>query len=371
MPAKVLVFKGIINLPLSTYTTSYPFDQAGWAWSKSLLPLDFNATISANPGVDPPPGFAGHIFDTLLGPSRFTGGTVGPFDNRYAKALYTGNGHMQVIARNSPVFSDKIYGMNFTFPFGFNFSVTPLWTTLLTVTGTNTGAWSPYVDAGYQTDFGIFGSYYTNPGLVNRYVQFNGDNITPLRTSYMLGYFNSQGPFDAAGNVSEMLSDPFMPGWFWIVQDINSQVPGLRLMHTDFSLGGFVRYTFSAQNPTGFDVTAFLNQDSATRTATTCGFLYLTRTVATINGVLMNGFGILVNADFTEYRILNFVPQDALAASWNTFIGTYTGKFDRLGVLYMFNGNFPAVIFSAFLPIYRGSIPSTLCPIPHNPGFFK
>ncbi|MDE2019767.1 MAG: hypothetical protein KGJ13_05485, partial [Patescibacteria group bacterium] len=83
------------------------------------------------------------------------------------------------------------------------------------------------------------------------------------------------------------------------------------------------------------------------RRGTRVGFLFIFQDhPVTIDGVVMNGLGVLVLPDLSGYFVLELVPQDAGSASWYTTVtGTYTGKFDRNNALLFTNdqGSPPAI----------------------------
>jgi len=349
-----VAYAGMIDFHIRTLTTTYPSfnNQPTWDFNQhALWPMEFH-------GFQTPAAMPVGLWAQLLDLSGYTTISVG--DNTPSKEntqvfgspVWQGDTFSGWTIYGPGTVSPAIYsypaiiGQNITAPFyGFRY-------------GTSLGSGQPntYFPNAYSSYNWPGGpEFYSGSCMINAQqysmiaTQTGASGLYPFGvTDYPIAIHNVIGP-----NVQvKDLSDP-NSRFIYIFTDFISQKKG--------------PFAVTFINPPGnADIDTTYIQGLNFTQATPQGFLLLSKNTVTVEGMVLNGYGILVHPSFTSYRILRFVPNDATAAAWNTVAGLATGKIDKNGIFWMHNVIYANTLFTSvpsmlLLPIYF--------PVPEPEGF--
>lgn len=373
----------IETIHLRTYTTTYVPLHVGWEFNKhSLVPMEWAGYLTPD-GVAS--GFAARIIDSKTGYTNITAGVIAgmTFDMNqhfppfaYRHDMITGFTGFETLTPGLGEFYAPVGGGDRVYP---NLSLRP--GPRLPNNVANTQFPSDNGGCNFLANGGIYAT--SDVDLILHNYSIDGANgFLHDESAYGLN-FPANAKFQAmlppppltTDAMNIMITDPTggPPPYFGIYTDLGPEP------FDPFS--GFANYIdIFVVNPdqTTLDINALFHTAANTTRwiATLAGFLKIYRDTQTFNGITMNGYGILLSPDFTEYSILNFSPLDALAANWNSGAAEFDAAIDTSGGLFLrsLNSNNTIFLGTDLIPLTVLTLPVSLIPpvnIPITPGFNK
>ena len=329
----MIPYAGLQIIKLRTYTTTYPNIQSGWVFNpNNRQPMEFAGYVTSS---FLPQACKGNVFDVETGITNFTfgnaaGGTLNTPD--FGALLYSPNQLKGFVYGGGLV--KQSYIASETFFLGTNKTTATLNLSpgTLLPNMTNTGQPFPNNSANWEVINGIYSSYGIN--LVAGYYNLGLSNIIP-----------SDG--GAQGFIFNNTNGDFVSALSW---------KGKNYIWLDQNKGYIANENFSANPPviipnfanpnnSNINVNAAISSSEAEMSITYQGWMNLFRDTVTCEGKTFNGYGILVAPDFSSYKILGFLPEDATAFTWISGIGNIEGKFDLNGALWVHATNNPTTLF--------------------------
>ena len=338
MPAsKTCVYKGHVPLEVKTFTDVYTPLFVPWDFDPhTFTPQQFTGWDNvANVGL----GYEANIFDFDTGITNYLIGTRG------ANTRVDGYGVLEF--KNNrlqgflfPASIDRYanwadysltLGVNTTYP---SIQITRVFDT---GGGANTQSPDPRCFNNFPTVAGIYTSY--EIALTQGYLQ-----CTPVG-----GLIQSAPAFSLGFAPGNGLQNS-MPWGAW-----NYAKQGTLIHQTDFVNSDF-QFSPVFDNPPGdFDMNAWWAANNNNMNISYQGWIQFVSATHVIDGIIMNGFAVLIAGDFSYYRIIQIIPTDAESIGWNTAIGLVTGKFDKSGHLWFKKGNFSNFLFVSIgvAPVFK------------------
>ena len=356
-------FAGILPVYLKTYTTTYPFLRAGWAFNQNALqPMEFEWYLASAFG--PFQAFESRLIDFATGYTKITAGNKagGVFSNVPANPVFGGSklkGFFDNLSLGrvanwgswyAPVGGgDKAYASLGLAP---GITVDPVLA--------NTATPWPGAGDNWLIAAGVYTSSATLLQTHSRIASGDPGAISDTDNSTMVPALS----FPTNARFNSVLTAPDGRNYILISDGSGGAVPYLGIQ-TDFA--SFAN-TIDVElvNPATFttDLNALFKTANNTgiNSVTGYGWLWIYKTVDTFNGVTLNGYGVLIAPDFSQYALLQFLPQDAIAAAWNTGLGSIDSKADRNGGIWLKN-------FSSDTTLLFGSLgsPSQMLPVSQIP----
>lgn len=349
-------YAGVRRINLRTFTSTFSALHSPWTWQpNSLMPMEMAGQLVNTGSGFYASGFGCTVFDHSIGSTRFTYGdlTLGTYNDVFGNILW----------RRSDKASGLLCGwvfdqVNDQTPSNFSSAVTlgvpvnnPQFSTqsnFQTPSATNSGTPDPYSGGGwFMTYSGSSESYQYSSwrnNLTQSYMNWKvlGSAITQLGTLIC--------NFNATKNFISCIPYGATYTYCWC-EDATG--PGTKtLVATDF-ISYAVNYAPSLSNPiaSSIDLNAYIN-DVGTASPSACygGWLWMNKNNLTVAGKTLTGFGIWVAPDFSSYYLLEIVPIDAYASTWNSGVGTVFGKWDDTGALWLKSSNNFTDIFVSVPP---------------------
>lgn len=329
---KTCVYRGVFDLGIQTYTTTWPnmFGQA-WAWNpNSPLPMEFRGFISGAVGV----GMWLKILDVSTGITEIKIGNILQVNEdtaHFRYPLWQNNQIMGWFSAQPP--NDQVaYPYSYPAVLGDSYTSTRamsyLGAKLLPQGAPNTG----------------FPFAYGPPNLPGPNNTVAYSSIINNVPNYYLAPGTATGTpnLDLSGSTSA-LGATLAFGNSIFATTANNAFPAAinRLMLTDWISFG-IHYDMTWTNPPG---TEDINSDIITALnnwrSTPLGFVQcFAASTNTIEGKQSPyGFAVVMSPDGSYYSIARFVPQDANAATLLNSIGLMEAKGDLSGGLWFKNAN--------------------------------
>ena len=327
-------YAGLIPINIRTYTTLYaPFNNDLWDFNDhSMIPMEFHGfDAGAFPSLWPTGLFA-NLIDVVTGYTSVSVGdnTPGNESGSFGLPCWQNSRLIGFAAGSTfyknPVIYDypAILGSNYADPlfspvFGVSWPPNP-----------NTGFPYPYTGSNWPCIFGVAASAEV---ALNEWNYFTDGNHAPGGGPFSIsssGYnvVNCIGPYNS----------PLHGEWSFLqMKDPADNFNRHRICFTDFfSAVSNIAEVYFENPPGGFDVDAWAtNWINGIPTATDAGWLLISRGTATFGTQICVGFGILIKPDYSSYQVLQFIPRDAVAATWTIPIGDVHGKIDPHGALWL------------------------------------
>lgn len=327
MPAS---YNGIRTIPIYNYATAFVPHGNNWTWNVSALqPMQFSGFIGQ--------GCAGLVFDYLSGvvADFVIGNLTGAVNANFGNGVWY-NGNIYGWCYDSVTTSDP---RTFSYPLAlggalnlltFNDSV-PNWIGAITFAPQTFCNVVAITASGGLLSSKVFGA-------TNTILQWNlgSSGSISIPNSYFINTRNANALIPFAGYNFVFTSD-------------NSGGGGPNgICQTDFG-GTYITIPTDIINPPNstLDINTLVNSNASQfLQATYQGWMFIHPDIGTIDGQAFNGFGVLVSPDWTSYEVLKLVPSDGATASWWTALGTWYGKFDQNGYLFMKNVNQNTTVFA-------------------------
>lgn len=338
MPAsKQVSYAGNIGYTIRLFTDTYNPLTNPWTFNpRALLPMDFGAHVTGGVVLS----YEGNVFDAVAGVTNFKIGQPGGAGVNYQDfgTLLPIAGRLRGFTIPDGSQSNAVQYNDYPFPLGTDLALPSLVIKqVFTVSppGANTGSPDPRCSNNLQTTLGVYTS--GELSLDQFYLQYSPNGTLYQSMGLDLGF----APGDGLQN-----SIP--------VGGRNYAKQGYTFHDTDF-ISFDAQYTPNFEAPPGgYDIDGYMSSNQAAWNTTNKGWLSFNGDTATINGQVLDGFGILVAPDLSEYWIVRLVPTDA--ASEGFVIGNSTeGKFDDNGNLFLkpFVGGGTVFVSVSTVPVFR------------------
>jgi hypothetical protein len=367
---KTVFYAGLMTIAIKTYTTAYPFKEAGWSFNPgSPIPMEFHGYINNGNCV----GLYARTIDVDAG---YTTLKVGNTDSANLNSHFTTpgwfNGQIGGWALNDVTTLRPILyqypikpGMpdltlkNFSpksslkLPIGVNNTGMPL-----PGFGMNMPTANGYWASGAIIDLNPFIYLSKNSGLIN------------TADSAQIDFNISNQHFVLNRSIPLVANDSGINGTtaFVICGNPSDLTDRQQLLATDFA-ASIVNYVLTFQNPAGVDIDNIMTQHGANGSTfpTPNGWLYIDKATITVAGKTLNGFAVYILPDYSYYWVVEIIPTDAGTIGWQNSIGDYDGRVDLNGALFMKNANSDTTLF-----VSAGSVLKQLpiffpVPVPDRP----
>lgn len=374
MPAVTVKYRGSLDLPI--YTLATPNFTGNWSFQNTSF-YSFAAQSFENTVSKQIVGLKGTAFDAIYGVTNIQFGTqVGTLVNTDQFSWYNNKltGILQLVGDS--IGGNPIYYSinNLSRYIGNNTTIIDVFTPSILTTLPNPGSGNtryPQPNAGEPTptfDFG--GTVFLNISLnrrVGHYVEGGGFVLDPLNTGLI-------PPWSSAASGHGLI--PYN-GTHWILNGA-SNVNTTYVWSVDY-VNPPIAYQATYDSPDGilnFNSLMVNNVVQPSFTKSVYGWLYCSLNAITVAGVNYAGYGVLIAPDFSWYKLIRILPQDAGSSTWRTgTVGTPTLKMDQNNFLFLKTANVQNKIY--YGPIqpqitsfaFGSGIP--IASLPHNPGMFK
>lgn len=347
-------YVGLRTIQIKTFTTTYAPLVTPWNWCGfAMQPMEFASTYN-NAGDASIRGIGGNVFDDATGLTKYSIGDLTSFPFGGAATCLWYNKKLQGWSygpANAPVQAI------FSFPLSLG---TPTNIAAFSTAGgimTPNGSPNVYASAGFLcADGTIYGSFNNGPlPAVNQAVGF-------FDTATLAAHFTNTPAFLYGSSVLYGGSIPYN-GTNWVVTGYQGGGGTKYVMSTDFVTFDTIQI-MGLVNPPGssLDLNALVISQLQPGIAPTYdGWLYINSSTLTIGTQTLNGFGILIQPDFSSYVVFQIVPTDGASANWTAANG-YAARFDQSGVMWMKDGGNNTTIFKS-LPVAR-DILQVYAPVP-------
>jgi len=375
-----VVYLGIRNVYLRTYTTTYPFLNAGWTWvNNSLQPMEWSGHyLASNNNIVS--GFDVQLIDLQTGYTQIhvgdTGGDTINANNNFAPLTWANDSLAGFIAPDQ--------GHTLT-PFIVSYPATPDGGSHSYPLGGSKGPVLP-VAANTTFPFGLMNWLAGDNSIVadgiitlqTQFYSFRGyaggvlftqvnEDVCDCHFEPVIAIFNNLIPFDGLS-------------YCW-VQGLSGGAMPFNIIRTNFiDESDYITCVFEnpAQTTVDFQTLYANANNSGDFTATFFGMLAIYNDQIVVDGVTLNGYAIAVAPDFLSYEIINFVGLDNLAVNWSNHLGTPAAKIDRTGAIWIKQRNNDSTLFVGTRSIPSNvSVPPELTPLtqainlPVNPGLYR
>lgn len=350
--ARTVTYAGMVTVEFHTYTESYvPFHGAWQFNTNSYIPMEFYGFSLGGEAGDYPVGLFARTMDVASGYTTLSVGNnaIANINPDFTEGCWQNN-RLRAYAFNGS--KKRFYCYDYPLKPGVSSTVPTLAlhsSIILPDTPPNTFAPQSGIQCNMPMANGyVAGSYVT--ALDPTYCLTNGSGIVPGTGLLQLGISNQ---FFALNGIA-------YKGQSWVqCGNPSSLADRGQLMATNW-INDVVRYSITFANPPGggTDIDALMTQNGIHGQTTMSGFLHIEKSVGVVEGQTLQGYGVLVSPDYTQYQIIKFIPRDATAANWMSFPGDYQAKLDASGALWMKNVNFHDTLFVSSgnivrsLPIY-------------------
>lgn len=337
---RTVKYAGLLTVPIRVGTTTFPAKNGAWDFNPgSPIPMEFHGYVQAQNPV----GFFARVIDLNTG---YTTLAVGD----------TTNAH-----ENTPLFCQPVWNANRVTGWCFASVLTltmvaydyalavdgaahvlptfnPRSVVLLPMNVNNTGAPQTGNAPNNITPTGGAAASAIISLVEQNYVEIAGSQSGPFNT-FNFGISN-QHHINQASRVSA--------GSSWVTcANPSDNTDRLQLVQTDF-LSFAQNYSVTYENPPGgADIDDLMTQHANVQRTfpTGMGFLCICKDIIVVDGVTLNGFGVLIAPDYSTYQLVNLPPSDAGTAAWWTTVGEFTGRVDLSGALWMKNANSSTILF--------------------------
>ena len=370
---RTVKYNGMLNIPLSTYTTTLNFI-SGWQFANAYSNQVDDPVAHVNTGSWDTTnsiwtGCKGMVLDFYKGTTFYTLGTFTTSNGNFFSGVWQNGfvsgrvmkgiqGQLQVgVVQGYLQGGIETGGGPYVFPFNpFDVLTVPA--------GTNNDNATAYAPPFIKSD---------NYNIIN-WVQA-ANTIKPTQCFFPGGPFNpyTSPPFSYAfGNF--IYSGLFDGSFFW--HDVSPLAGSPRAYRTTWNDndGDTILFTLDFQSPDGvFDMNALYTAGTSINHTSNLGMIGGNIQPQTINGTIYNGIGYLVSPDKSSYILLNIIPQDSTANLWRTQGGAHF-KLDKNNVLFIKSNNNSTNLYAAILQpqitrYFDNRIPAIS--VPHHPALIK
>jgi hypothetical protein len=335
--AILVPYLGMMTVGLRTYTTTYaPFNAAAWDFNDhAKYAMEFTGFL--NNTVHIPIGFYANLIDSVTGYTTISVGDNTPAnaDIDFGTLAWDGMqlggfcfGEVGTDTANAVLYP-AINGMPYTASFNSRFSI---------FAGLQPNSQFPYPYTGanwYAPDGGIYTS---------------GENQLAQTAWELYNNGTAGGNIANVGTLNYHVNNGvnYKGATYWQVKNPVDNTDRNILM-VSASMGanavGPLPVTFVTPPGCSVNIDTLLTQSINYGRIAPNGFLFVTGNVMTLGPLTLNGYGIFINADYSGYRIIQFIPADTGSANWFGLAGDYHAKFDQHGAMWIKNVNNHTTLF--------------------------